>query len=117
MRITPTTELEHRCSRLQARMAGTGLDAVIIIQNADLFYFTGTIQSGCLYVPVSGQPLYMVRRDAGRARMESGLKEVVPFSSMKRKDLLPVITLMLSAVSWFSPDHNVGCEIDVNSGP
>lgn len=83
MRITPTTELEHRCSRLQSRMADAGVDAVIILQNADLFYFTGTIQSGCLYLPLSGQPLYMVRRDAARARMESGLKEVIPFTSMK----------------------------------
>ncbi|HEY6006989.1 MAG TPA: Xaa-Pro peptidase family protein [Geobacteraceae bacterium] len=83
MRITPATELEHRCSRLQQQIAAAGLDAVIIVQNADLFYFTGTIQSGNLYVPVHGQPLYMVRRDAGRARMESGLKEVIPFGSMR----------------------------------
>jgi Xaa-Pro dipeptidase len=83
MRITPKAELEHRCARLQGKMASEGIDAIIILQNADLFYFTGTIQSGCLYVPVEGQPLYLVRRDAGRARMESGLKEVVPFGSPK----------------------------------
>ncbi|GAM07956.1 Xaa-Pro dipeptidase [Geobacter sp. OR-1] len=83
MRITPTVELEHRCHRLQLKMAEEGLDAVIILQNADLFYFTGTIQSGCLYVPATGQPLYLVRRDVGRARMECGLKEVVPFGSPK----------------------------------
>ncbi|HEY5974332.1 MAG TPA: Xaa-Pro peptidase family protein [Geobacteraceae bacterium] len=83
MRITPATELEFRCNKLQALMAEVGLDAVIILQSADLYYFTGTIQSGNLYVPVSGQPLYLVRRDAGRARMESGLKEVLPFGSMK----------------------------------
>jgi len=83
MRLTPATELEHRCKRLQEEMAVAGLDAVIVMQNADLFYFTGTIQSGNLYVPREGQPIYMVRRDAGRARMESGLKDVVPFASMK----------------------------------
>ena len=83
MRITPATELEHRCKRLQEQMATEGIDAIIILQNADLFYFTGTIQSGNLYVPSHGQPIYMVRRDAGRAGMESGLKEVIPFGSMK----------------------------------
>lgn len=82
MRITPATELEHRCSRAQQAMAAEGLDALIIIQSADLYYFTGTIQSGALYLPVSGQPLYLVRRDFLRARMESGLKEVLPFTSM-----------------------------------
>jgi Xaa-Pro dipeptidase len=54
-----------------------------MLQNADLFYFTGSIQQGALYVPPEGEPLYFVRKDHGRARMESGLKEVVPFSSPK----------------------------------
>lgn len=81
--ITPRDELESRCLALQALMAAEGLDAVIVVQNADLFYFTGTIQSGCLYVPVEGTPIYMVRRDAERARCESSLAEIVPFSSMR----------------------------------
>lgn len=83
MRLTPATELEYRCKRLQELMAVQGLDAVIIVQNADLFYFTGTTQSGCLYVPGQGQPIYMARKEFSRARMESGLKEIVPFGSMK----------------------------------
>lgn len=57
MRITPTSELEYRFRKLQQHMAVEGLDAVIIVQNADLFYFTGTIQSGNLYVPLEGEPL------------------------------------------------------------
>ncbi|SNB44874.1 Xaa-Pro peptidase family protein [Geobacter sp. DSM 9736] len=83
MRFTPSSELQARCAELRRYMAAEGLDGVIIVQNADLFYFTGTIQSGNLYVPVQGEPLYMVRKDVMRARMESGLKEIVPFSSMK----------------------------------
>jgi Xaa-Pro dipeptidase len=82
-RITPKEELERRCGALQALMAVEGLDAVIIVQNADLFYFTGTIQSGCLYVPAEGRPVYMVRRDAARAGRESALTEIVTFSSMR----------------------------------
>jgi len=106
MRITPTVELEHRCKRLQDRMADSGLDAVLIVQNADLFYFTGTIQSGCLYVPVTGQPLYLVRRDIARARMESGLKEVVPFASPK--DVPRII-----AEYGYPEPAKVGMEFDV----
>lgn len=83
MRITPAIELEYRLKRLQELMIPAGIDAVLIVQNADLFYFTGSIQNGCLYVPASGQPLYMVRRDLGRARMESGLPEIVPFRTPK----------------------------------
>lgn len=83
MRLTPAIELEYRCSKLQEYMREAGLDAVIVVQNADLFYFTGTVQSGNLYVPSEGQPLYMVRKEWSRARMESGLKEVLPFRSMR----------------------------------
>jgi Xaa-Pro dipeptidase len=83
MRLTPATELEYRNKQLQNLMVASDLDAVIIVQNADLYYFTGTVQNGCLYLPSVGQPLYLVRRDLARARMESGLKEVVPFSSPK----------------------------------
>ncbi len=83
MRITPAPELRSRCTRLQALMQQEGLDAIIMMQNADLFYFTGTIQQGILYIPATGDPLYFVRKDFGRARMESGLKEIVPLKSPK----------------------------------
>lgn len=106
MRITPATELEHRCNRLQQAMRGAALDAIIIVQSADLYYFTGTIQTGALYVPASGQPLYMVRRDHLRARMESGLREVIPFSSMSQ------IPGILAEYGYKAP-ATIGMEYDV----
>jgi len=106
MRLTPATELEHRCSKLQKYMTEDGLDAVIIVQNADLFYFTGTVQSGNLYVPAQGQPLYMVRKEASRARMESGLKEVMPFGSMK--DIPGIL-----ATFGYPEPKRIGLELDV----
>lgn len=106
MRLTPSTELEYRCKRLQDLMAGQGLDAVLIVQNADLFYFTGTTQSGCLYVPAQGQPIYMARKEFSRARMESGLKEIVPFGSMRD------IPGILSQYGYPEPKR-IGMELDV----
>ena len=106
MRLTPATELEYRCKKLQEQMLTNSLDAVIIVQNADLFYFTGTVQSGNLYVPASGQPLFMVRKDAGRARMESGLREVVPFNSLKD------IPAVLAGYGYSAPKR-IGLEMDV----
>ncbi len=83
MRITPAVELYDRIRKLQAGMAAEKLDAVMILQNADLFYFAGSIQQGVLFIPAAGEPLYMVRKDHSRARMECGLKHVVPFRSPK----------------------------------
>jgi len=81
MRITPAGELKNRCDKLSTRIAEAGLEAVFLMQNADLFYFTGSIQQGVLFVPAVGEPIYMVRKEFGRARMESGLKDIVPFKS------------------------------------
>jgi len=83
MRITPATELQTRTANLQRLMQGAGLDAVLMIQSADLFYFTGSIQQGVLYLPATGEPLYMVRKEYTRARMECGLKEIVALKSPK----------------------------------
>ncbi|MDD2321197.1 MAG: Xaa-Pro peptidase family protein [Geobacteraceae bacterium] len=105
-RITPKSELDRRRSALQTLMAAEGLDAIIIVQNADLFYFTGTIQSGCLYVPAEGESLYLVRRDCSRARLESSLAKIEPFSSMRE---LPGI---LAGFSLPEP-MRIGMEFDV----
>jgi Xaa-Pro dipeptidase len=106
MKLTPHTEIEGRFRSLQRQMATAGLDAVIVAQNADLFYFTGTIQSGNLYVPASGEPVYMVRRDIARARAESPLKEIVPFGSMRD------IPAILSEYGYPHPKR-IGMELDV----
>ncbi|PLX84603.1 MAG: aminopeptidase P family protein [Desulfuromonas sp.] len=106
MRITPASELSARTQKLQALMQGAGLDAVLMLQSADLFYFTGSIQQGVLYVPAAGEPLYMVRKDHGRARMESGLKEVVPFKSPR------YIPEVLADFGYAMP-KTAGMELDV----
>jgi len=105
-RLTPKSELDARLRKLQGLMAAEGLDAVIVLQNADLFYFTGTIQSGCLYVPNEGEPVYMVRREVGRARMESALAGIVPFKSMRE------IPGILSGNGLQAPKR-IGMELDV----
>ncbi|GFO53655.1 peptidase M24 [Geomonas sp. Red276] len=106
MRLTPKNELEYRFRMLQREMAATGLDACLLVQNADLFYFTGTVQSGILYVPAAGDPVYLVRRDYLRARMECGLAQVIPFSSPK--DLPPLVARLGHPVP-----SRIGLELDV----
>ncbi len=63
----------RRIDALRARMAEDGIDMVLLRQNADLFYFTGTVQDAHLLVPSSGQPLFLVWRSFERAVQESPL--------------------------------------------
>ncbi|MDH3999603.1 MAG: aminopeptidase P family N-terminal domain-containing protein, partial [Desulfuromonadales bacterium] len=106
MRLTPASELENRIQKLQKQMVMHRLDAVLMLQNADLFYFTGAVQQGMLYVPVEGEALYLVRKDFSRARMESGLKEVLPFKSPR--DLPGVL-----ADFGYKLPETLGMELDV----
>ncbi|AGL00922.1 M24 family metallopeptidase [Desulfoscipio gibsoniae] len=83
MRFTPRSELMVRISKLQQAMSDAGFDGIVIAQNADLFYFAGTVRQSNLYVPASGVPVLMVRKSLDRAREESNLGEIVPLSNLK----------------------------------
>ncbi len=89
MERVPRSEVEGRLRRIQAWMQATSVDAVLILQNADLFYFSGTVQVGLLCLPASGDPLYLVQKSLSRARMESPWEQLVPINSLKQApDLL-----------------------------
>ncbi len=62
-----------RIKTLQYRLAKAGVDAVLLRQNADLFYFTGTVQDGHLVIPAEGEPFFYVWRSYKRALKESPL--------------------------------------------
>jgi len=81
--LTPGDEIRGRIAKLQDRLRQAGLAAAFLVQNADLFYFTGSIQQGILVVPADGEPVYFVRRVHERALEESPLLEVRKISSPK----------------------------------
>ncbi len=81
---TPLAEIENRIAALQAALQKEGVDGALILQNTDLFYFSGTIQQAHLYVPAHGQPLLMVRKSLARARDESPLPVVLPLKSPRQ---------------------------------
>lgn len=85
----PKEEIDARLHKLQQNLDKQKLDAALILQNTDLFYFAGTIQQAHLYVPARGEPLLMVRKDFERARTESPLARVIPMKSPRQlPDLL-----------------------------
>lgn len=81
--MTPKEEILDRIAKLQDRMREAGLDAAFLVQNADLFYFAGSIQQGILVVPAVGEPVYFVRRVHERAVEESPLVEILKIRGPK----------------------------------
>ncbi len=103
---TPFVELTARREKLQAHLQQEGIDGALIVQNTDLFYFSGTIQQGQLYIPAEGEPVLMVRKDIARARTESALPNIIQFS--RSKELLDILTQY-----GISVPGTLGMELDV----
>jgi len=80
---TPREELGRRIASLQARMAQDDIAAALIVQNVDLYYFTGTVQQAQFLVPRDGDPVLFARKNPERVREESTVENIVPLSSPK----------------------------------
>ncbi|MDD3845076.1 MAG: Xaa-Pro peptidase family protein [Syntrophorhabdaceae bacterium] len=86
--LTPKEEITARIDNLRRGMAEKGIELAIIIQNVDIFYFTGTLQRGMLAVSAERGPAFFVEKSIFRAQMETPL-DVIPIKRDKEvKDIL-----------------------------
>jgi Xaa-Pro dipeptidase len=81
----PAAESIRRIEALQALLAGARppIDAAVLVQNVDVYYFSGTFQSCHLIVPARGAPRLLVRKVLERAREDSPLDDVRPMTSLR----------------------------------
>lgn len=80
--------MHERLVRIQTHLRESGIDGALIVQKADLFYFSQTVQNGYLFVPADGRPLLMVHKNLTRAAGESCIDAVV---GLKSPDEIPGI--------------------------
>lgn len=55
-------EQKERLERLQRLMKESSTDAILVCDNANIYYLTGRVFAGYVYIPVAGQPIYFVKR-------------------------------------------------------
>jgi len=84
----PREELEGRIARVRKAMGQKEMEALLVLQKMDRYYLSGSTQDGLLYLPLEGEPLFLVRRELARARLESPLGKIRPLGSARR---LPAI--------------------------
>jgi len=80
----PASEILTRLKRIQQEMQQREIEGVLVGQRVDLFYFTGTAQNGCLYIPATGEPLLLVKKYLPRAITESPLQQIIGIDSVKQ---------------------------------
>lgn len=95
----PREDLERRWQRVRRFM---DCDALVILQNVDQYYLTGTMQTGVLWFPREGEPLLAVRKSYERAKTESAIRNLVP---LKTYSELPGLVP--------NPGETLGFELDV----
>ena len=86
----PEAELRLRQKRCREFLAETAPEAggLLVLGRTNVYYLTGTLASGLLWLPLEGQPVLLVRKGLARARLESPLERIVRFTSFKE---LPAI--------------------------
>jgi Xaa-Pro aminopeptidase len=82
--LVPANEISQRVSRLQLRLQEGTVDGVLILDPVNMFYYTGTMQQGVVFVPTEGAPVFLVRRSFERAQLETPLQRVVPLKGFSQ---------------------------------
>lgn len=75
-------EYQSRLLRLQHKMKQNDIDGCIAAQNVDIYYLTGSMQTGYVFIPMQGDPIYYVKRSIVRAEEESAVR-VKPLGSFR----------------------------------
>lgn len=75
--LVPREEIYIRTKRLQQELSRASLSGAIILDKINMFYFSGTIQKGVLFVPAEAEPVFFIRRSLERAEKETPLKKLV----------------------------------------
>lgn len=61
----PSSEIDFRISKIQSHLVDSRIDAIILNNNANLFYTAGYIFNGYVFIPQTGNAIYFVRRPVG----------------------------------------------------
>lgn len=62
LQLLDRNELSARLTRVRTAMAHAGLGCALLSDNANIYYLTGRVFCGFIYIPMSGNPIYALRR-------------------------------------------------------
>ncbi len=84
----PKQELTRRINKLKNRIHAKhpDLQGLFIFSRINIYYFTGTLASGVLYIPLRNEPFLFVRKGLERAKEESPFAHIYPYKSFSEID-------------------------------
>ncbi|MHA2170297.1 MAG: aminopeptidase P family N-terminal domain-containing protein, partial [Candidatus Kariarchaeaceae archaeon] len=102
-KITPKNEIKNRISRLQSFLTSVDLDGFLIFSIVELFYYTGIGLDGALFIPKTGEPIHLVKRNRKLAEKYSGIDLIQDFG--RRSKLFETMNI--------SGNSNIALELDI----
>jgi Xaa-Pro aminopeptidase len=108
MPSVPAAEIDRRVRAVQDELAGAEppVDLLLVVQKADLFYLSGTVQQCHLALPAEGSPLLLVRKVRETAEADSPMRDIVPLRSFR--ELSGHVRDLCGEPPW-----RIGMELDV----
>jgi Xaa-Pro aminopeptidase len=107
----PRDEIERRQQACRRICSGDSPDAggLLVFSRLNIYYLTGSLAAGIFWLPRQGPPVLLCRRGESRARLESPVDSILPFTSFREvPDLLaaagsPLTTTVaaeMGGISW-----------------
>lgn len=100
-------EIASRIKKLSELLQENNIDIALIIQNTDVYYYSGTIPSGVLIISNEGKVIFAIRKGYERAKEESPIDDE---SILEVSGLSKLPQILSEREIKFS---NIGIEMDV----
>ncbi|MBU4377580.1 MAG: M24 family metallopeptidase [Proteobacteria bacterium] len=107
----PAEELARRHAALRKHLEAVAPKAggILVFSRLNIYYLTGTSGQGVLWLPLLGEPVLMLRKGVSRARLEAGVRHIVPFKSYSElpglcadagSPMTPVLAAVMAGLTW-----------------
>lgn len=107
----PLAELELRWERCRSLLRDMAPEAggLLVFSRMNIYYLSGTWPNGVFWLPLSGEPVLLVRRGIERTRLESSCPNILAYRSFRDlpgltkeagSALTPAMAAEMSGLSW-----------------
>ncbi|HKI81012.1 MAG TPA: M24 family metallopeptidase, partial [Pseudodesulfovibrio sp.] len=79
----PEEELKRRQDSVRHHLQTIAPEAggILVFSRLNIYYLTGTFGQGVLWLPLDAEPVLLIRKGVNRARLEAGIKHILPYKS------------------------------------
>lgn len=107
----PSEELVRRQDAVRIHLQSVAPEAggILVFSRLNIYYLTGTHGQGVLWLPLSGEPVLLIRKGVNRARLEAGVKHIHSFKSYSQlpglcadagSPLTSTIAAVMAGLTW-----------------